>query len=350
MKKRDDIYLSQIQQRVAQIKKYLKGISREKFLKSDLHKSAVVRELEVIGEAARLVSGVNKLRFPEIPWQQIIGMRNRLIHEYFSVDDSIVWEVAHSQLAKLEKDIEKVFLDTAPPSHPWRPCPLGYYFVHEFNRSVPISEKNPTGTTSVHEHCRRNPSGRDQLYPNEISLIFDVGKTKPLPKVGKMKSPKNANDFDQLIALWTQYWNDIFSPKDPLPPNVIKALFFSESSFYLKVKDQRVAARNYARGPLQITDETRKILADETGELKDHHVTLTATDVKQVELAMPAAVRWLFHKRDLASKYLGRQASWEEAVADYKGYLRKKKDFRLQTGMTKFNSTFKHLNEIGDGK
>jgi hypothetical protein len=116
----------------------------------------------------------------------------------------------------------------------------------------------------------------------------------------------------------------------------------------LKVKDQKVAARNYARGPLQITDETRKILADEAGELKDHHITLTATDVKKVGLAMPAAIRWLFHKRDLASKYLGRQASWEEAVADYKGYLRKKKDFRLQKGMTKFNSMFKHLNEIGD--
>jgi hypothetical protein len=217
--------------------------------------------------------------------------------------------------------------------------------VHEFNRSVPISERNPSGTTSVREHCRRNPSGRDQLYPYEITLISDIGKTKPLPKVGRMKSPKNANDFDQLIAVWTQYWNDIFSPKVPLPPNVIKALFFSESSFYLKFKDQRVSARNYARGPLQITDETRKILADETGELKNHHITLSAMDVKQVELAMPAAVRWLFYKRGLASKYLGREASWEETVADYKGYLRKGKDFRLQKGMTKFNSTLKELNE-----
>ncbi len=343
MKKRDDIYLSQIQERIARIRKYLKGISRDKFLNSDLHKAAVVRELEVIGEAARLVSGVTKLRFPEIPWQQIIGMRNRLIHEYFNVDDSIVWEVATSQLPQLEEDIEKAFLDTAPPSHPWRPCPLGYYFVHGFNRNVQRSEKNPDGTTSVREHCRRNPSGRDQLYPDEMLLISKIGKTKSSPRMGKMNSPKNANDFDQLIALWTQYWNDVFSSKDPLSPNIIKALFYSESSFYLKVKDQRVGARNYARGPLQVTDQTRKILADEKGELRDHHITLSAADVKQVELAIPAAVRWLFHKRDLSSKYLGRQASWEEAVAHYKGYLRKKRDFRLQKGMTNFISALKEL-------
>lgn len=347
MKKRDDVFISQIQQSISRIRKYLKGVSREKFLNSELHKAAVVRELEVIGEAARMVSGVTKLKFPEIPWQQILGMRNRLIHEYFNVDDSIVWEVAHSQLRKLEKDIEKAFLDTAPPSHPWRPCPLGYYFVHEFNRSVPISEKNPSGITYVSEHCRRNPSGRDQLYPNEISLISEIGKSKPLPAVGKMDSPRNANDYDEIITIWTQYWNDVFSPKDPLPPNIIKALFFSESSFYLKVKDQRVSAGNYARGPLQVTDETRKILADEAGELRDHHITLSARDVKQVELAMPAAVRWLFHKRDLASKYLGRQASWEEAVADYKGYLRKKKDFRVQKGMTNFIAALKELGKGG---
>lgn len=347
MKKRDDIYLSQIQQSIARTRKYLKGISREKFLNSDLHKAAVVRELEIIGEAARLVSGVTKLKFPEIPWQQIIGMRNRLIHEYFNVDNSIVWEVAHSQLAKLEKDIEEVFLDTAPPSHPWRPCPMGYYFVNEFDRSVPISEKNPSGVTSVRQHCRRNPSGRDQLYPNELKLISKLGRTKPLPELGKMKSPKNSNDFDQLIALWTQYWNDVFSPKEPLQSDIIKALFFSESSFNLNVKDQKISTRNFARGPLQITDETRKVLADESGELKDHHITLSADDVKQVEMAIPAAVRWLFHKRDLSSKYLGRQANWEEAVADYKGYLRKKKDFRAQKGMKNF---FLTLNELRKGK
>jgi len=345
MKKRDDIFLLQIQQRIAQIRKYLRGISREKFLNSDLHKAAVIRELEVIGESARLISGVTKLRFPNVPWQQMIGMRNRLIHEYFNVDDSIVWEVANSQLINLEKDIEKVFLETADSIHPWRHCPLGYYFVQEFNRSVPISEKNPSGTTSVREHCRRNPSGRDQLYPDEIYLISNIGKTHSLPKIGKMSAPRNANDYDQLITIWTQYWNDVLLPKEKLSPSVVKALFFSESSFNLKVKEKKVGPRNYARGPLQITDETRRILADESGEVKNHHMTLSSADVKQIELAVAAAVRWLFHKRELASKYLRRQASWDEAVADYKGYLRKKKDFRLQEGMKNFSSTLKKLNE-----
>ncbi len=119
----------------------------------------------------------------------------------------------------------------------------------------------------------------------------------------------------------------------------------SESSFNLKVKNRKVRARNYARGPLQITDETRRVLADEDGELKDHYLTLSADDVKQIELALPAAIRWLFHKRELASKHLGKQATWEEPVAEYKGYLRGKKDYRVQKGMKNFISTVEKLNE-----
>lgn len=284
MKKRDDLYISQILERISLIKKHLKGVSREKFAKSALHKSAVIRELEVIGEAARLVSLETKASHALLPWQEMMGMRNRLIHEYFNVDESIVWEVASVQLPLLEKDFEKAFLDTSPPIHPWRNCPIGYYFVNAFPRLTPSG-----GITEV------------------------------------------------------QYWNDIFNPQTPLTPDIIKALFFSESSFNLDVKDQRVSNRNFARGPLQITDETRKILADEEGELTDHYMTLTADDIRDPAIAISAATRWLFHKKNLASKYLGREADWTEAVAHYKGYLRKKSDFRKQKGMKNFFTTLENL-------
>jgi uncharacterized protein with HEPN domain len=98
MKKQDDIYLTQIQQRIKLIRQHLRGITHSKFIKSDLHKAAVVRELEVIGEAAKMVSEETKQKFSQIPWNQIVGKRNRLIHEYFNVDDSIIWEVVNSQL------------------------------------------------------------------------------------------------------------------------------------------------------------------------------------------------------------------------------------------------------------
>lgn len=346
MKKRDDVYITQIQERIGLVRAYLKGISQTKFLKSDLHKSAVIRELEVIGEAARLVSDETKRKFPSIPWPQMVGMRNRLIHEYFSVDDSIVWEVAHKQLPNLEKEFDKAFLETAPSIHPWRNCPSGYYFVREHDRKVKPTPAHPEGQTSVRPHCRKNPSGKDQLYPEEMSLIANanaVPSEKLLKEIGRLDAPKNANDFDRLIVIWTQYWNEVFAPTEHLSSNVVKALFFSESSFNLSVKDVRVRKGNYARGPLQITDETRKVLADEKGELKDHFITLTANDVRQPELAIPAAIRWLFYKRERASSYLGREASWGEAIADYKGYLRKKGELRTHKGMKNFFETLDRL-------
>lgn len=345
MKKRDDFYISQILHRIDLIAEHLKGVNQAKFLKSSLHKAAVIRELEVIGEASRLVSEETKSKFIGIPWAQMIGMRNRLIHEYFSVDESIVWEVANTQLPVLKKLFEKAFLETAPVAHPWRNCPLGYFFVQEHKRLTSVSDKNPSGFTSVREHCRRNPSGKDQLYPDEIILISNSGVAASAnQKIGQLKEPGNANNFDGLIKLWTKYWNDILSPKELLDPNVVKALFFSESSFNLKVKDQRLSKNNFARGPMQITDDTRKILADEKGELENHFMTLTANDVRKPELAIAAATRWLFHKKDLASTFLKREATWEEAVAHYKGYLRKKAEFKTQRGMKTFFSSLEKLN------
>ncbi|MGE3385677.1 MAG: DUF86 domain-containing protein, partial [Bdellovibrionales bacterium] len=159
-------------------------------MKSDLHKSAVVRELEAIGEAAKFISEETKLKFPDIPWAQIVGMRNKLIHEYFNVDDSIVWEVAKTQLPAMETKLERAFLETAPPVHPWGNCPSGYYFVSEYLR------RTHDATTSVRSHCRRNPSGKDQLYPEEIFLISKSTLDKIAKvQIGLLQQPPNANDF-----------------------------------------------------------------------------------------------------------------------------------------------------------
>lgn len=347
MKKRDDVYVRQIQERIKLVAEHLKGLSESHFMKSSLHKSAVIRELEVIGEAAKLISDETKQKFPNIPWLQIIGMRNRLIYEYFSVDDSIVWEVANLELPKLEKEFEKIFLETAPSSHPWRVCPLGYHFVHEHLRLVDVTDKNPRGSTSVRAHCRRNPTNKDELYPNEIKLISKNAKKdfKPLPTLGKLAQPKNANDFDEQIAIWTKFWNDIFKPSTPLDPNIIKALFASESSFDLTVTPQKVSKNNYARGPLQITDETRKVLLNEKGEIRNHYITVTAEDVKDTSIAICTAIRWLFHKKDLATKKIGKEATWDQAVANYKAYLKRDGSYSRQTGMGNFLKTLNLLNK-----
>lgn len=70
--------------------------------------SAVVRELEIIGEAANLIPSTFKKKHPEIPWKQMVAMRNRLIHAYFDVDHDIVWITTKDHLPLLIQDLEKL--------------------------------------------------------------------------------------------------------------------------------------------------------------------------------------------------------------------------------------------------
>ena len=131
----------------------------------------------------------------------------------------------------------------------------------------------------------------------------------------------DGNQFDKFIRGWTKYWNETLSPEDPLDPNLVKALIATESSFNPK-RTNRQKGVNRAIGLMQVTNGTRKILADEKGELKDRLVNLTENDAFDPILNIAAGVRWLYHKKKLASAKLRRKATWEEAVAEYKSYLK----------------------------
>ena len=75
--------------------------------------AAIERTLEIIGEAASKVSPLSRQRWPDLPWREIIGMRNRLIHGYSSVDHDIVWDVVTYDLPALVARLEKML---GPPS------------------------------------------------------------------------------------------------------------------------------------------------------------------------------------------------------------------------------------------
>ncbi len=70
--------------------------------------NAVVRSLEVIGEAAKKMPDSMKKKYPEIPWKRMTGMRDKLIHEYFGIDLEIVWEVVNTELPPIKPLIQKV--------------------------------------------------------------------------------------------------------------------------------------------------------------------------------------------------------------------------------------------------
>jgi uncharacterized protein with HEPN domain len=88
---RDDAYLLDILIAARRAREFSAGLTGEEFEQSALHQDAITRTLEIIGEAASRISRETRAAHPEIPWGDIIGMRNRLIHEYFRVDLAKVW-------------------------------------------------------------------------------------------------------------------------------------------------------------------------------------------------------------------------------------------------------------------
>jgi uncharacterized protein with HEPN domain len=104
----DLVYLHHIIDALEKIGRYLTGKSLKDLFLDDMLLDAVVRELEIIGEAAKNISNEFQKNNPSIPWQSMTGMRNRLIHEYFGVDKKVVWDTCQIDLPELKKLISVV--------------------------------------------------------------------------------------------------------------------------------------------------------------------------------------------------------------------------------------------------
>jgi len=101
-KRRDDsLLLEDILESIANIHDYTKRMTYEEFVENKLVTDAVVRNLEIIGEAAGKLSLEAVNAMPNIPWQKIRGMRNRLIHAYFNVSKQVIWHVIEKELNPL---------------------------------------------------------------------------------------------------------------------------------------------------------------------------------------------------------------------------------------------------------
>jgi uncharacterized protein with HEPN domain len=103
---RDDARLMDMLISARRAQEFLAGITDEDFLASPLHQHAVTRALEVLGEAARGVSEDRRRALPYIPWEDVIGMRSKLIHEYFHVKLDVVWGVVRNDLPALIEQLE----------------------------------------------------------------------------------------------------------------------------------------------------------------------------------------------------------------------------------------------------
>lgn len=105
------VFLQHILESIEAIEKYNQKLSKRDFLKRQEKQDAVVRRLEVIGEAVRNIPEDFKNRYPEIAWAKAMGTRNILIHQYFGIDLEIVWDTVSKDLPVLKKQIRSLLED-----------------------------------------------------------------------------------------------------------------------------------------------------------------------------------------------------------------------------------------------
>ena len=106
MKNKEPLFfLQDIQHSVSKIFKYTYDISYKEFISNDMVKDAVERNFEIIGEAVKNLSEDFRNNYPNIPFKQIAGMRDKLIHDYFGVDYEIVWKTIQDKLPQFNNDI-----------------------------------------------------------------------------------------------------------------------------------------------------------------------------------------------------------------------------------------------------
>ena len=101
-------YLNDILDAVNDIKSFINGQTYETFIKDNMRRNAVVRSLEVIGEATKNLPEEVREKYPEIPWNRMAGMRDKLIHGYFGVDYESIWSLITERVSSIEEPIKRI--------------------------------------------------------------------------------------------------------------------------------------------------------------------------------------------------------------------------------------------------
>lgn len=102
------LFIEDMLEAISKVEQFTQGSHEEGFERNALVSSAVIRQLEVLGEAAANVPETVRADYPDIPWRRIVGLRNMLIHVYFQVDLSIIWQIITVNLPETKEQLEEM--------------------------------------------------------------------------------------------------------------------------------------------------------------------------------------------------------------------------------------------------
>ena len=105
MNKDVSIFLEHILESIENIEEFLHDASKEVFLKNKEKQSAVIRQIEIIGEAVKNLPAHFRKKYPDVPWKDIAGMRDKLMHQYFGVDLETIWKVCEEDIPELKQKL-----------------------------------------------------------------------------------------------------------------------------------------------------------------------------------------------------------------------------------------------------
>lgn len=108
MKRDYSLYLKDILAAFNSIEDFVKGLNFEEFTADDKTSSAVIRKFEIIGEATKQLPEELRNKYPDIPWKEMAGMRDRLIHFYFGIDYKLVWETIKTRIPTIKMHIKNI--------------------------------------------------------------------------------------------------------------------------------------------------------------------------------------------------------------------------------------------------
>lgn len=108
MAKKPEIFLEHILAAIIAIEKFTDGLAKNEFKANDEKQSAVFRKFEIIGEAIKNIPLAFRNKYPDVEWKKAAGMRDKMIHEYFGLDLSLVWKTTKDDLPVLKRQIEEI--------------------------------------------------------------------------------------------------------------------------------------------------------------------------------------------------------------------------------------------------